>query len=458
MDSDDDYDSVDSFIDDEEEAGRSFHAQKGAKGKAAQGKANKRRKTANGTANGEANYSWEEDYKRSWDVVREDERGSLQGAVKDILERSKRRRIMRDTTSIQRGIIRHLYFIIDLSEAMTDRDLRPTRLELTIKYAIEFVNEYFDQNPISQMAILVTKDGIAERISPLSGNPVDHVRALESKRKLDPSGEPSLQNVLEMARSGLAHLPSHGSREVVIIFGSLTTCDPGNIHTTMEALVKDRVRVNIVGLSAEMSICKEVCKRTKGVYGVVTNEAHYKDLLFELVPPPATHRPEAGPDGSRSNNTGADLMQMGFPSLSSSTFGALCSCHSRLKTTGFNCPRCASRLCEVPTECGICSLTVVSSPHLARSYRHLFPVKNYLEVNNGQPGEDSWPAECFACSLKFSTVAVSAATTGAPPTAASTASRISSTGRYECPRCHNHFCIDCDLHAHEVLGVCPGCL
>jgi transcription initiation factor TFIIH subunit 2 len=60
------------------------------------------------------------------------------------------------------------------------------------------------------------------------------------------------------------HLPPHGSREVIIIMGSLTTCDPGNVHETIEATVKDRIRVNIIGLSAEMKICKDICTSTKG--------------------------------------------------------------------------------------------------------------------------------------------------------------------------------------------------
>ncbi|KAI9609701.1 hypothetical protein KEM48_002875 [Puccinia striiformis f. sp. tritici PST-130] len=33
----------------------------------------------------------------------------------------------------------------------------------------EFVTEFFDQNPISQLCILITKDAVAERLSGLSG-------------------------------------------------------------------------------------------------------------------------------------------------------------------------------------------------------------------------------------------------------------------------------------------------
>mgnify|MGYP001582469765 FL=1 len=39
---------------------------------------------------------------------------------------------------------------------------------------------------------------------------------------------------------GRRHLPPHGSREVIIILGSLTSCDPGNIHATMDETAKDR--------------------------------------------------------------------------------------------------------------------------------------------------------------------------------------------------------------------------
>ena len=153
---------------------------------------------------GRTKLSWEEEYSRSWDLVTEDVHGSLEGAVAAFLTSSKRRRVLRDTTAIQRGIIRHLYLVIDLSESMTDRDMRPSRLELTLKYAQEFVAEFFDQNPISQLAIVGTRDGMAERVSHLGGNPVEHVKALQNKRKLLPSGEPSLQNALNMCRSGLS--------------------------------------------------------------------------------------------------------------------------------------------------------------------------------------------------------------------------------------------------------------
>lgn len=161
---------------------------------------------AGGKKGSKATFSWEEEYTRSWDALTEDVHGSLEGAVAAFLTSNKRRRIQRDTAAIQRGIIRHLFLVIDLSEAMNDKDMRPSRLEITLKYAQEFVGEFFDQNPISQLGIIVTRDGMAERISQLGGNPVEHLKALQNKRKLLASGEPSLQNALNMARSGLAYV------------------------------------------------------------------------------------------------------------------------------------------------------------------------------------------------------------------------------------------------------------
>lgn len=48
------------------------------------------------------------------------------------------------------------------------------------------------------------------------------------------TGEPSLQNTLELAARVLKPLPGHASREILILCGSLTTCDPGDINTTIQ--------------------------------------------------------------------------------------------------------------------------------------------------------------------------------------------------------------------------------
>jgi transcription initiation factor TFIIH subunit 2 len=114
------------------------------------------------------------------------------------------------------------------------------------------------------------------------------------------------------------------------------------------------------------------------------NEGHFKDLLFELIPPPPAQQITGTGTGTGIGGAAkmsADLMMMGFPQrLPDTAPAALCVCHAQMRTAGFLCPRCGARLCDAPTDCDVCGLMIVSSPHLARSYHHLFPVKPYSTV------------------------------------------------------------------------------
>ncbi|KAI0223035.1 hypothetical protein L0F63_005908, partial [Massospora cicadina] len=327
--------------------------------------ADEEKKAAGG---GDKGYAWEEEFKRSWEVVQEDDQGSLKTLVATLQQQLKKRRYFDRAT----GIIRHLFLVIDLSEAMADKDMRPTRIGLTMAYLETFVMEYFDQNPISQLGIIITKNGLAEKISELSGNPMEHIKAIKMKANRETSGEPSLQNALLLAKNSLVHVPSHALREILCIFGSLTTCDPGNIHDTVDELKRLSIRSSVIGLSAEVQVFKSLCNATKGVYSVTFNEHHFRDLLFDMTHPPAV---------AADQKSATTLVMMGFPIKCEDSDTSLCVCHSEPLSSGFKCPRCAAKVCELPTECNICNLNLISSPHLARSYHHLFPVENFTELH-----------------------------------------------------------------------------
>lgn len=376
-------------------------------------------------------YSWEDEYQRSWDIVKEDEAGSLAGIVSGLIE-SKKRRIIKNVTPFQRGIIRNLILVIDLSSSMMEKDLRPNRHSLTIANAMQFITEFFDQNPISQLGIIVMRNGIAQLVSQVSGNPQDHLDALKSIKKLEPKGDPSLQNALEMARGLLLHVASHCTREVLVVFGSLLSIDPGNIHKTVKSLVEEKVRVKIIGLSAQVSICKEICKKTnfndESSYKVILNEYHFKELLMEAVVPLPVNKV----------NKSFTLVKMGFPSRISENTPSFCSCHSKLTYGGYVCPNCKSKVCSLPAVCPCCNMMLILSTHLARSYHHLIPLKNFEEV----PLSDSYSStHCFGCQSEFPDFIANRTT----------------SSRYSCADCRQHFCIDCDVFIHEMMHNCPGC-
>jgi transcription initiation factor TFIIH subunit 2 len=50
-------------------------------------------------------------------------------------------------------------------------------------------------------------------------------------------------------------------------------------------------------------------------------------------------------------------------------------------------------------ECKACGLTLVSAPHLARSYHHLFPVDSFKELEF-KDVQDKIEL-CFACQKRF---------------------------------------------------------
>jgi transcription initiation factor TFIIH subunit 2 len=382
-------------------------------------------------------------------------------------------RLLRDTTPLQRGIIRHLILILDLSTAMTEKDLRPTRYLLTIRYATEFVVEYFEQNPISQLGVIGMRDGIAVRVSDMSGNPTDHVTAINALREKEPQGHPSLQNALEMARAALFHAPSHGTREILLIFGSLLSSDPGDIHTTISTLVSSHISATVIGLAAQVAICRTLVSRTNPAlnpdeaYGVALNEQHYRELFMRATTPPITARSSAtgGTTAPEDDANKSTLLMMGFPSRVFESSKTFCACHSRPSRGGYLCSRCQSKVCALPSTCPACGLTLILSTHLARSYHHLFPLRNWKEVSWVRAAKKRGQGSCFGCGTGFPEVPSAEArgkrreSVVVPGVAGrGKETGVSESGRYECGSCGSFFCIDCDVFAHEVVHNCPGCL
>lgn len=288
-----------------------------------------------------------------------------------------------------------------------------------------------------------------------------------------------------------SHAPSHGTREVLMIYGALLSSDPGDIHDTINNLIADRIRVSMVGLAAQVAICAELCSRTNGgndgCYSVAKDEDHFRELFLLTTTPPPTLQAE---------QSSASLLMMGFPSRTrtepfvdparaknpvdpkkkkraSDKKDAIsfCACHHKPCREGYLCTRCSTKVCRLPAECPACGLTLILSTHLARSYHHLFPLRNWVTV----PWSDAHKSTaCYACLNPFpqalsrsrdkengkekpSAAAAPSATVSASTEQTKDLAKISESGRYACAVCNNHFCIDCDVFAHEVVHNCPGC-
>nr|XP_019949247.1 PREDICTED: general transcription factor IIH subunit 2-like isoform X2 [Paralichthys olivaceus] len=298
---------------------------------------------------------WEGGYERTWEVLKEDESGSLKATVEEILFQSKRKRVIESHGQVRLGMMRHLYVVIDCSRSMEDQDLKPNRLTSTLKLMEAFVDEYFDQNPISQVGIITTKSKRAEKLTDLTGNPKKHISALKKAVDTVCVGEPSLYNSLNLAIQSLKHMPGHTSREILIILSSLTTCDPANIYELIKTLKSLKVRVSVIGLSAEVRVCTVLTRETGGLYHVILDESHFKELLMMHIKPPAA-----------SSSSECSLIRMGFPQH---TIAALTDQDAKpsfsmshldssggpgLSLGGYFCPQCHGKYTELPVECKVC--------------------------------------------------------------------------------------------------------
>jgi len=389
-------------------------------------------------------YRWETGYEKTWEAITEDSDGLMEVSVQELIQRAKRKRLLdKSGSKTKLGMMRHFFLLVDMSQNMKNQDLRPTRWLCLTKLLTNFIDEFFHLNPISQMGLIVTRNKRAELISELAGNARQHIDNVRQLAASDTSGhncqgEPSLQNSLELAIQTLRHMPAHASRELLFLVGSLTTCDPGDITATIATCKALHIRCSVISLAAEVRIYRELANATGGTFNVILDDVHLRDLLSsQLEPPPSALGAEP------------TLIKMGFPSgdkVEGSTVQntglSLCMCHldtasgCKLTATGFLCPQCSAKYCELPVECKCCGLTLVSAPHLARSYHHLFPLPVFKEIDT--KSNSTSETHCGSCMREFK------------------------EGRdsllYQCPDCSNIFCCDCDIFFHETLHSCPGCV
>lgn len=65
--------------------------------------------------------------------------------------------------------------VVDLSRAASIQDMRPNRAAAMASVLVIFIREFFDQNPLSHLGIIVMRNGRSERLSELSASPVSLV-------------------------------------------------------------------------------------------------------------------------------------------------------------------------------------------------------------------------------------------------------------------------------------------
>jgi transcription initiation factor TFIIH subunit 2 len=479
----------------------------------------------------------------NWASINEDAEGNLiasttQGQTLADQIRFRRKRLAQldhaqSSKRILRDMIRYLYLVLDLSEAVYEKDAglgfgpNKTRLDVMLQLAEGFANEYYDQNPLSHLGIIICKNGEAQVLSLLTGSKRSTATALGALREGVASGlvggagkdagEFSLQNGIEVAGRSLGHMPQHGSREILVIVGALSTCDPGDVLVdSLPRLLNAGIRVNCLAMCAEMHICRKISESSGGVMGVALDGNHLKDLLMNFIAPPPALKNNDNDRGADTNT--CTFVAMGFPTRTtedvptlihtvSSTGSGSVTRENKLffGRTAYVCPRCKAKASELPCDCAVCGLKLVLAPHLARSFHHLFPVPPFTEVLEETEIEKSKekttyipevtssscysfdpPAKlgykmntetkevqidsslffstkdcdrvCFSCLKKIGLHEIMNNSRRKGKSSKQSTGGEAESLRFQCPDCSNIFCSDCDEYLHGTLHNCPGCL
>ena len=97
----------------------------------------------------------------------------------------------------KKSLIRYLTIIIDFSKFSLKQDYRPNRATVIKEYIKDFLNDFFDINPLSKVSVITIIKERAILISTFSNSKKEAIVNLNGINEFE--GCPSYQNALELA-------------------------------------------------------------------------------------------------------------------------------------------------------------------------------------------------------------------------------------------------------------------
>lgn len=369
-------------------------------------------------------HSWVQWYQKSWLEIEEGKDGRLLVSSEDAECQEEGRDIMYMMTSggsapgmaVRKGLIRFLYLVIDFSASMRQTDYKPNRCEFVVSHLTDFIHKYFAENPISYLSIIAMRDGEARFITRMNGQPSFQASKLKQfSHSNPPSGTCSLLKALQLISHKSEDAPLYASREALVVWGSLSSVDPPPFLSSSPDSTMSRVSI--------VSLCPEVfaVKKTATDFYVSLNGSDFQARINSIISPK-----ESASSGS---NCKPVYIKMGFPVKSILSKLSKCACHFQLHNSLFLCPQCGACVCEIPTNCPACKLTLVDKEMLSRVHRLLYDMPSFKKSSIDN---------CSACNDK-----------------------VSSSDRkngHTCSSCESSYCFDCYLFTHQSLKHCTGCL
>lgn len=364
-------------------------------------------------------FTWEEDVERSWNQLVENN-GILQHVSDDKGSKTGREKYkQRHTTPLRKGVFRHLIILLDMSYNMKERDYKPDRINVLLECIDIFLKKFFYKNPVGHIGVIALKKNSAKLIQPFTSNSDDILNSIKKERTEGLDGLPSLQEGLEISNELLNDAPPYGTKEILILYGSIRTCDKKNILATLDVLVQNHVYVNCISIAPEMFVLKQICKETNGIHKVVLDKHTLKEEMINYSETPLWMK-----------GMEPQLIHICFPMRTQINTKILCPCHNSLHTETFSCNFCNSKVCRIPSKCKICGIYLVSMQDLSHVSNNLEEAPFFEDIEN----KNHLFKTCNGCNKKLEEQASM------------------------CEKCKTVFCVECDIYIHEELNQCPFCI
>ena len=379
------------------------------------------------SAGNRANSVWRwEQAQRPWNDLKEVDGRLVSESVESAFFEAEAQKRRQELQQFRRGLIRALVVVIDMSRnGIESRDFGVLRFKLVCEHLTKFLKAYLDQNPLSEISIVTTRGYCGYVESPLSSDLDTHLAAVRKLRDISTWGQPSLSNSLQVASAVLANAPDFSTREVLFVYGSMTSCDPEPLEALCAKLSESKTGmvVSAIGFCAKVHVLEKIVEVTGGLYRVPTSAEQLEDLFqMHVVPPLWSKRTQFW-----------RMVPFGFvkpvPEQLAFDIDEMKGSEKEAKPKRANlaCPKCATKLFKVPSYCPICRTLVMTPAHLTRSLQHLKPLASF-DIYEGT-GE-----YCAGCNVMLP------------------------ERHLICGACQRHFCHECDKFVHECLQNCPGCL
>jgi len=392
-------------------------------------------------------YTWEAGYEKSWQKVQVDEGGKLliykddADAMKWIKKRmAEKKKRGAAGNLLRKSVVRNVYLVLDFSLDANLSDFKPSRAATFMKLLLSSLPVLFERSPLMTIGLIVVCDRVATVVVHSSSDITAIMQGLENlchpkTAQFKPEGLMSLYNGIQKAVDLLQLHPDYSTREIVIMLSSIQTVDSSPLSEMIPNLKAHNIQVSVLTLCAEMYIVKLICDQTSGLHRVALDSKHLEKCMNTVL-----ETPEWNP------NTNAQLLPVAIVAKQSSISVILCSCHQTALLEYYSCPKCCSTYCNVPINCIVCDLILVTAHDLYRLKLPYQMIPEFLPEPVEVPDDDEEnPVTCDSCDTMIYVM-----------------TRKVQDGdmdnvQHRCPLCNYVYCSTCHMYMTNKVQQCLGC-